>query len=377
METTRTVFILGAGASKDYRGSTSKKKMPLAKEFFSTYRALDISWQWECRVGNIVNYVRDCKGIAPENFKYFDEDIEIFFSQLDEHVRSVASKAFPRSAENKRDWEEFPTVSKAYDQLILLIAQVLNEIQNGSTCPHYAEICAKVPTGTVFVTFNWDTLLDRALYETGLWWPENGYGLEFTQLLQETWRKPEQHESKFKLLKLHGSTNWLVNYTSRSLRTGERIVFNPKQLPLGLFCFISASIPYKAHRSRFRYGYAPFSYFFPPDSPVDSVPLVPLLIPPVLKKEYEEWKGIYDSVWVAAENAIREADRVVIAGYRFPPTDIRPVELLQRSVRDGTLIEIISPTNADEIRDRLKTFLSPKAEYCSHNSTLEQYIMSL
>lgn len=377
MSVSRTVYILGAGASKDYEGSKTGKRMPLAREFFPTFSSLDISWQWECRIGEIINYVRDYRGISADKFSLFEEDIEAFFTEIDEHLRVMAEGVFPRRRGDTEAWGEFLAVSKAYDQLLLLIAHVINEIQNGVTCTHYAELGRKLEQGSVVITLNWDCLLDRALYESGGWCPDDGYDLDFVRILEDSWRAPEDHRSQFKLLKLHGSTNWLVNYTSRDPETGQRVIFNPDRSPLGACCFVSARAPYRAYRSRFRYGYSPFSYFFPPDSPVDGVPLIPLLIPPVLRKEYDEWKGIYDIVWKAAETAIRQARTILIAGYRFPPTDIRPLRLLQVALGNGAVVEVVNPTDADTICNRLKRVIPVKVKYVPHRCTFREYLSSL
>jgi hypothetical protein len=60
------------------------------------------------------------------------------------------------------------------------------------------------------VTFNWDVSLDRALHETGRWFVDDGYGVSFLRILDGGWCEPV--ETQFRYFKLHGSTNWLLEW---------------------------------------------------------------------------------------------------------------------------------------------------------------------
>ena len=101
----------------------------------------------------------------------------------------------------------------AYNQLIFLFEGVLNEIQNGEKCPCYTKLLEKSNENDVFITFNWDTLLDRVLWKSKLWSPEDNYGITFTSFYNNEWQDTLGFgKSKVKLLKLHGSTNWIIPY---------------------------------------------------------------------------------------------------------------------------------------------------------------------
>jgi hypothetical protein len=59
----------------------------------------------------------------------------------------------------------------------------------------------RIQPGDAVVTFNYDLACERALHNAGLWEISNGYGFDLG--LESIPR------SKVKLLKLHGSTNWM------------------------------------------------------------------------------------------------------------------------------------------------------------------------
>lgn len=382
-----TVFILGAGASYGYMRSPTGLRPPLATGFFQSYANLLISEDFEVRVGDIVNHVRDTYGIPPEKFEV-DQDIEQFMTHLDLQLRHLAKI---RGSGGELSGMEsvlvrFFQANRAYDQTIFLIAHVLNEIQNGPIDEHYVWFIENLDKSDTVVTFNWDTLLDRALFESGRWKPDDGYLVEFEMILDGGWRNVEPSHSSLSVLKLHGSTNWLVNYVTRRLDTGDRAMivakdrpgftsfvmepnfekadgelkFNwqvkqvqrtsrpiprppdPDSLPV---CVLGAHEQYEAYRDRYRAGYVPLSYFFPPNHPRTNVPLMPLVVPPTSFKLYEEFSHVLDPLWSSAAQSIRSAERIVLIGYSLPVTDLRSLDLLRNAVtrRKPALFQVVNP----------------------------------
>jgi hypothetical protein len=220
-----------------------------------------------------------------------------------------------------------------------------------------------------------------------------------------------QFPTKWKLLKLHGSTNWLVPYVGVHFQTLEyqSIVPNSDRL----FLYWHCSLPYSTHKGRWRGGYVPPSYcYYPPNIPAEyfnereisagpgrvflrttprinspfpeleetGVPSSPVLITPVKQKKYDTYKTTIGSLWKQAEEALITANRIVVAGYSFPPTDIRPLELL-RSILDkrGNEIdlEIVAPHVAD-IAERIGASHLEKAMHVSlHDMKFEEYVFRL
>lgn len=383
-----TVYILGAGASHSYDASPTGVRPPLSSGFFRAYCDLDISGDIEVRVGDIVSYVGQTYGVPYEAFCTFDENIEAFMTRLDGYVQEQILKIREPSP-SPEDFGELVNRVHAHDQLVFLIGHVLNEVQNGPVSEDYSAFVSSLRTGDTVVTFNWDTLLDRALETHSAWTPDSGYGVQFHRALEDKWRRAKrgQGTGDFTYLKLHGSTSWLVNYNTWHLGTGDRIMvstrhrttgrqtlaFDPMYLesvsarrtirprffrrrwshapipnppdPDAFPClFIQGKTRFAAYKGRFRPGYERFSYFFPPDHPDTRVPLMPLIIPPTSFKLYDEFRHVFDPLWDTARIACSQADRIVLLGYSLPATDTRALNVLQEAAAIGNPhFTVVSP----------------------------------
>lgn len=355
-------YILGAGASKEYSRSKSGVQPPLAGEFFSTYSQLAISEDREVRIGDIVNYVRDTRNVKAEDFCFWNENIENFLTEIEESIERRYKSHIHRGL---RDLE-FVNLQKVYDRMIFLFSAVLNEIQNGEVCKNYSLLVNRAEFGDTFITLNWDTLLDRALIDTDNWFIEDGYQIPFKAVYRDKWQKIEPHteinKSKYSLLKLHGSTNWLIPYYSFRLDLGKWDFYNEQanRLRRPIYAFHYAVNRYKTYGNRSRTGYEPLSYFYyPPDVPLGPKPRrsgytrisavlypdvnnygfnppngcdevsMPLIIPPIKKKKYEFLEGALNDLWAKARQAMLLSEKIYIIGYSFPETDIKSWELLE------------------------------------------------
>jgi hypothetical protein len=393
-----TTYVLGAGASFAYRESRTGVRPPLARDFFRTYAELDISEDFHVRVGDIVNFVRDRYGIPRERFNEFNEDAEAFMTLVDGELNSLASQV--RTWREAKDYEsavEFAHIVKVYDQMIFLFAHVLNSIQQGPPYIQYCHLAGILDATDTVITFNWDTLFDRALHVSGAWQPDWGYDVTFRSMFEEGWRpcRPNVQESAGvpKYLKLHGSINWLVNYVTRDLRDGSRGMVRtkteddgwttiaaepnfqsdppgtlqmsaevresrttlepipdpsqPDALPV---CFISGKEPYATYKNLYREGYVSFSYFFPPNNEA-GLPTMPLIVPPTRVKLYQEFAHVLDPLWTIAETRMSQSDRVVVIGFSFPDTDKRVRQLFEASRRSGVqqIIHVVNPSPASVV----------------------------
>lgn len=394
-------YLFGAGASHSYDLSPTGVRPPLAKGFFQAYNDLDISGDRYVLVGWIVNYGRDTRGLSPWRFNEWDANVEEFLTEIDEQIGSPQ-----RAKELSSAWVS--EVAGAYNQMLFLFASVLNEIQNGPPCSNYSALVNRLSRDDVLVTFNWDCLLDTVLWETGEWHPVDGYGLRFEGLFDDSWQCPVGlAPSKYRLLKLHGSTNWLMPYMTLNPQTRVRTFTNPAVdlATRPMFCFIRASEPYETYRQRTQPGYAPFSYYYyPPDIPIvagerpgwETIAILsafdlpdhgdvvlggypyssmPLLIPPVRKKEYGLLGNVLDGVWGQAHAAIVACDRLTIIGYSFPATDFRAWELLESScqLRTRQLPIILVGPHAQDLGRRVEERLGDKADVEPIPCTFDQF----
>jgi hypothetical protein len=88
---------------------------------------------------------------------------------------------------------------------------------------------------------------------------------------------------------------------------------------------------------------------FMPEGDADSNGLIsmPLIIPPVQKKEYDQFGNLFSSIWKEAEKRLINAKEIFIIGYSFPKTDYRSSELFKSAFiqrKDMPKITIINPS---------------------------------
>lgn len=388
------VYILGAGASKSYNKSKTGVRMPLAKDFFKTYNSLKISEDLNVVVTHVLSYLKEYRKMDYIDFMNFNEDIEAFLTEINEKLYSLVSKENISYDEKKSALY----LDGAYNQLIFLFEGVLNEIQNGEKCPYYTKLLEKSHKDDVFITFNWDTLLDRVLWESKLWSPEDGYGITFAAFYNNEWQDTlDLDKSKVKLLKLHGSTNWIIPYFGYNFVNLQKhrdfVYYKQEKDKSFMYCYVDSINKYKTYKDRCESGYAPFSYYYyPPDIPLlpndieanekivthgmnmsfegtkfytkissgeDKTTSMPLIIPPVKNKDYSIIGGIFEHIWEEALKQLCKADKIYIIGYSFPITDTKSWDLMQKAkeIRNQPLnIEIVNPFPDDLAKRFYETF---------------------
>ncbi|MEJ6979760.1 SIR2 family protein [Pedobacter sp. P351] len=335
------VLILGAGASKSYDASVTRQRMPIANDFFKTFRHLEISKNPWVLIGMILNYLKTFHSIEFENFPDFNGDIEVLHSEIQEKLIDALSRSGDAEPDDV-------VIISAYTQLSFLFASVINEIQNGPVSNAHLNLCSNLKVNDVVITFNWDTLMDRALRESTDWTPESGYFVKPKLIFRNEWNKSTDQESTAPLLlKLHGSTNWLTSYIiaeDGKMNSIQNTDINE------LYVYESNVEPYACYKGRYMSGYSDYSYgYYPPNLPVDGKPLpegylltritltpetmpeptsvdkgldsMPLIIPPVKHKDYSYFGTLYNSLWKKSEESLSQADTIFIIGYSFPITD--------------------------------------------------------
>jgi len=357
------VFLLGAGASKSYAASRTGVRMPIARDFFETFDQLAISTNtWVLQEG-LIGYL-DQRGIEPFTYLRSGIDIEEFHSR-------VAKDLFAAKGSGQELAWIWPW--KAYNELVFLFASVLNEIQNGPLSASHVQLARHLQDTDVVVTFNWDTLMDRALESETHWSVEEGYGITPRQVFDRGWRDPvlSIKMPSPRLIKLHGSTNWLTAHPT--MESGHFELTHSLD-PATVHIFRHADAPYSCFAGRYMAGYEPFSYgYYPPNlnAPGKAAPeghvyirartiglrpegtsddhglvSMPLIIPPVREKTYDLFGGLFGQLWADAENALATADEIVIIGYSFPRTDTRSRALFTRAFmrrHDMPKVTIIDP----------------------------------
>jgi hypothetical protein len=395
-------YLLGAGASRAYDQSPTGQRMPLARDVFEKYSELDISSNPWVLVGEIVNHVSESRKIPPEEFGTFNEDIEEFFAEIEEALL----KAIDGGDEIEVIW-----TSKILNQLLFLFASVVNEIQNGPISRAHQNIARTLSPEDRILTFNWDTLMDRALASETPWKTDFGYLVVPHLVHRNGWvhPAPQTTDAPF-LLKLHGSTNWLTSYNTME---GGRPALMQTSDPSTLYVYESTNGPYATYAGRYMDGYEPFSYgYYPPNLPDDpgksapegrvffrarpkfpwvpeggasdkGLPSMPLIIPPAKAKTYDLFGSLFKTIWSAAEDVLCEAEHIILIGYSFPRTDHQSNSLFKGALSRRTSMPYVSIVDpypgrpADKFRqefgitdDHLSIYAEPFSETFDLNKML-------
>ena len=196
-------------------------------------------------------------------------------------------------------------------------------------------IVKKDPMGEItFITFNQDLIIEKSIqysrshksYKSIPWNIKMTYEIPFSKTMgDKTFRQFKSRGSaSMKILKLHGSLNWV--YAVRSGKDPKNSIRNP--LGKNLVCLNSNHI-YGKLRIRIRKKYKS---------------VVPLIIPPIYEKA-SRFQRIIGPLWEKAAKTIENADRVVIFGYSFPDTDFAAHSLFRRSFYQNSKLKEISVIN--------------------------------
>jgi hypothetical protein len=372
------VLILGAGASKSYDLSPSGQRMPIARDFFPTYDRLKIAANPWVLVGNILLFAQRYRGLEANDFFHRDIDIEEFHSEVEAKLlEAMQSKRAARDA--NLFWH-------ANSELVFLFAATVNEIQNGPVSPAHARLAKALGGDDAVLTFNWDTLMDRAMAALPNWTSDSGYGITPRRVFRDGWVDPRSDTNpSVRLLKLHGSTNWLTSARYLDGRSGK-VTLTQTSSPDTLYLFESASRPYDCYDGRFMGGYTAFSYgYYPPNILDDegrtidkghvlirAIPRVPgvpkgtsgsaglvsmpLIIPPIKQKQYDIFGSLFARIWGQAEDMLVKADNIILIGYSFPHTDHRSVKLFTDAfMRRSSIpsVKIVNP-HPEPVADRFR-----------------------
>lgn len=406
----KTAWLFGAGASHHYDLNRFGVQIPLASGFFEAFNQLPTSQGFGAHIGPLISFLEHYRGVAPDRLASWNENIENFMTSIELKLEELKAKKKRRlSTKNFGDLWSYGTV---FNNMNFIFANVLNESQNGASTSLYHMLLETCGPNDSFITFNWDTLLDRALIDTGGWSPQAGYGVSFASVLDGTWKKKisgkRQYKTHWKLLKLHGSTNWLVPYLGINFQNLRYTSIVPKSDRV--FLYWNTSLPFLTHKGRWRGGYVSTCYgYYPPNIPgrlfnraeiaagpgkvfarftprlfspfeesSDSgVPSSPLLITPVRQKKYEMYASTIGSLWKQAAENLETADRIVIVGYSFPPTDVRALGLIRAALskRRGEIeLEIVAP-GVKEILGRVgDNILSMAKSVTPFDMRFEQYL---
>ncbi len=188
--------------------------------------------------------------------------------------------------------------------------------------------------GATFLTFNYDSLPEIFLFRAGMWFPNDGYGVEVeadivNSLMTDKFvRKP----SASIVLHLHGSI---------CLHASD---FEIKQDTID-------TIPQIVHRDIPRYGFDPerLSECFRPYHrtlwPTGYVPLRDRIIAPIPNKAEGLTASFIQTIYNTATRKVRESGTVIAVGYSFNTHDRASYDPILQALAesDGKRLVVVSP----------------------------------
>jgi hypothetical protein len=320
-----TTFVLGAGASLDagYPLATTMATGLLQWMKFTNHDPQSYAAQYPATA----EFLEECFG-ARGNIEDLITAIECLIEAYENGTRE---QRLQRSL-----------VANKYSVLKNAVRAWFKEIQlgsalNSSTYGRFAQNV--VAPGDCVITFNYDVSLDRDLRAAGKFDAGNGYGFRIEGL---------PSDSKTRLLKLHGSVNWLALLFSGSTSGVSQFQFGHT---LG-----SRPVIGRDELSFLGYSSATDISFRS-----DSAGM-PVMIFPGRSKQFffdantgREYGGFWDDLWSQAQDALSTASRLVICGYSLPTADERACQLLLNALPKHADVVVVSGNDTGGIVNRFKS----------------------
>ncbi len=291
------VIFLGAGASHS-EGAPLQNEV--FREYFRLIRSGKIGNAAQLDVarffGLIFSIIPEIADLDSTLFPTFEEALGIL--DLAEKRGEALSEFTSETA-----LVNTPRIRYVRQWLIFVLAQVLSETLSNPPGYHQRLVDNLYSHGkitkTIFVSTNYDILIDNALGSLIQKEISLDYGLEFTNFdIPGNWHRPTNRSVK--LFKPHGSLNWLFCPSCNTLTLTPyekgviRIITDPEQ-------------------SKCKH--------------CDSFSL-PIIVPPTY---FKDMSNIFlSTVWHLIEQELRDVNHLIFCGYSFPDADIHLKYLLKR-----------------------------------------------
>ena len=180
------------------------------------------------------------------------------------------------------------------------------------------------------------------------------YGMPLNNLVHRTTGTWSSNITEtFKLLKLHGSTNWY--FSGDEDFPGEQVYYTPVDSPL----------PSRDYENMRVYVER------------NQIGLTPMIIPPVAEKGTFYRNRLVNSLWTAFRGAIDRAEEVFIVGYSLPMTDLSMSLFLTAHAKDFTgtvhVVDVVIGDAKEALLDRYRrAFPSAKVDdnLCGHQDAV-------
>jgi hypothetical protein len=302
-----TLYIIGAGCSRNYDQSETRVQgllPPLNSDFFAMAKKIVDQNPRVLGYGmmGLHHLIRDLNRV----YGYGDSDDDTTVLG-DPRLTLEGVMMFYSLRHQLLDRNPFFDRDNRSSTLNDLIALTLAESLKGPLCPKHAKLASLMQPGDMVFNFNYDILMDNALYQSGRL-TDSGYRMRFDYTHSDgEWAETRHKDSDVSLLKLHGSLNWL-----RCTTCGRNLLLRGAKTVQQQWEDIRA-IPVSCPRCKDE----------------GRLNLRRVLIPPTGIKNYSDPDIRY--LWMEAAAPASEIGGVVAIGYQFADLD-HEVEMLLRTL---------------------------------------------
>jgi NAD-dependent SIR2 family protein deacetylase len=333
----KTIFILGAGASKEAGAPLMIDFLDVAHDIWKlgSVGADSKSFETVFRGISALQQVHSKSQLDIQNLESIFASFEMaqILGRLGNFSKGDIPNLLPslrrlivKTLEHKLT---FPINNKVikppypYSRFISLISYLKKQVQ-----PQHS---------IAIITFNYDLALDYAFYF---------HSMEINYALGDG-----EETNTIPLLKLHGSMNWGYCPVCKEIVPWRLKEFFIKYPPI--------IYPNETYQ-RLEIGSRISGNIHECKNPMDSEPV---LVPPTWNKS--EYHQKLTSVWARAAKELSEAENIIVIGYSLPPTDQFFNYLYALGSTGETLLKrflVFNPDNSGTIERRFKELLGPGAE---------------
>ena len=341
-------YILGAGFSKAVSNLPVMKD--LTKKFWDIqneekYLRHNNRVEWGNKIQDYLRYLENEFFVKPcidiENGETYREcnfqgNLEALISFIDLNISgkikaTVIDKNGNTSSSSKSslfwnftDLSELRTCIQTYIYLALIKPEIKKDVLK----PFIEKIKER---DLKIISFNYDLIVERALFDIGIWKPKDGYSIDFKDF--PSIKESHDIESEVQIYKLHGSLNW-----GRDLKL--RFYYDDNEPIFPDYLQSSSNVP-----------------------PFQGKHLGLWMLPSFIK-QFTVPELI--RVWEKAFTAINDSDEIVIVGYSLPKEDSAACLLLGTTEIAKKQLTIVDP-NVDELQAKYQNITSNKhiKKYCS------------
>lgn len=320
------VFLLGAGFSK-------AANFPLANELVSFIQN-HLNTSMDTRD---INFKKEFSDFLKEISPPLKGNVELFFTYIDLALLNNSVGIFTRFA-SPQDLRLFRmnlsgAIVRAFDNASFELAK------RCSNKELYWKFCEQLQDGDSVLTFNYDLVVEQALWLQRKWTYLDGYGFgkninDFQAQFGGTYPSDLPTKSLISVYKLHGSMGWIYDDSSEQIfLKGMSNYFDGRLL----YCEKSLPIIVGAQRDEGT-----------------------TLIEPSYIKQFNR-KPLFD-IWEKAFKALQQCSELTIIGYSIPEADSAAQAFLAAGVRSSQITSITVVDRSPMVFDKFEILFKRKVD---------------